>query len=141
MERLIFSDKFAASLIGAFFIPLFEFMFGTGEVVMYTLTALIFFIIMDWISGVRADKKDKTYASKSGIDGIFRTFFIILLPAGGHFLNMIFNASGILFGFLAFGVLYHIIQSMTANSIRAGWGAWVPDWILNKLTEWVCGRA
>ncbi|MFC9538674.1 hypothetical protein ACFTQ7_02175 [Lysinibacillus sp. NPDC056959] len=34
-------------------------------------------------------------------------------------------------------MLYHIIQSMTANAIRAGWGQWFPDWLLTKLTEWV----
>lgn len=26
---------------------------------------------------------------------------------------------------------------MTANAIRAGWGQWVPDWILVKITDWV----
>ncbi|WP_245796532.1 hypothetical protein [Domibacillus antri] len=43
---------------------------------------------------------------------------------------------GIVFGLLSFGTLYHIIQSMTANALRAGWGEWFPDWILNRLTEW-----
>ena len=66
---------------------------------------------MDWISGVRAAKKDETYASEYGIDGIFRTFFILLLP--------------------------HTIQSLTANAIRAGWGRWFPEWLLNKLADWV----
>ncbi len=92
---------------------------------------------MDWISGVRASKKDKTYASKYGIDGIFRTFFILLLPAGGHFLDMVLGINGIIFGALGTGVLYHIIQSMTANSIRAGWGEWIPEAIRTKIINWV----
>lgn len=127
----------AASLIGGFFAPIFDYMYGEGDSVKALMSALLFFVVMDWISGVRSAKKDKTYASKYGIDGVFRTFFILLLPAGGHFLDMVIGTPNIIFGVLGTGVLYHIIQSMTANALRAGWGDWVPDWILNKLTEWV----
>lgn len=138
MEKYLSSTgSFLAVLSGAILMPIFEFMYGIGEAVMYTMTALLFFLVMDWIAGIRASKKDGTYASKYGIDGVFRSFFILLLPAGGHLLDKILGAPGVLFGLLAFGVLYHIIQSMTANSIRAGWGAWVPAGILNKITDWV----
>ena len=125
------------SLSGAFFVPMFEFMYGEGEIVQGLMTALLFFVMMDWISGVRAAKKDNSYASKYGIDGIFRTFFVLLLPAGGHFLDNIFGTQGIAFGLLGAGVLYHVIQSMTANAIRAGWGDYFPEWLLTKMTEWV----
>jgi len=125
------------SAFGGMFVSIFEFLYGAGQVTLATMTALAFFIVMDWISGTRAAKKDKSYASKYGIDGIFRTFFILLLPAGGHLLDKVIGAPGVIFGVLSFGVLYHIIQSMTANAIRAGWGQWVPDWILTKLTDWV----
>ncbi|MEK3942247.1 hypothetical protein [Paenibacillus sp. FSL H3-0310] len=46
---------------------------------------------MDWLSGIRACKKDNTHASKYGIDGVSRTFFMLLLPADGYFLNMVFG--------------------------------------------------
>src|SRR5690625_551785 len=126
-----------AFIVGAFLVPIFEFLYGEGDVVLYLMTALLFFVVMDWISGVRSAKKDKTYASKYGIDGIFRTFFILLLPAGGHLLDKVLGVPGIIFGALAIGVLYHVLQSMTANAIRAGWGSHVPDWLLTKLTDWV----
>ncbi|HZH60695.1 MAG TPA: phage holin family protein [Metabacillus sp.] len=75
MEKWLAStDKTIAILWGAIFVPVFEFMYGGGDVVKYLMTALLFFIVMDWITGVRASKKDTTYASKYGIDGIFRTF-------------------------------------------------------------------
>ncbi|QJT71654.1 holin [Psychrobacillus phage Spoks] len=138
MEKYLTSTgNFLAVILGVILMPIFEFMYGTGEAVMYTMTALAFFLVMDWIAGIRAAKKDGTYASKYGIDGVFRSFFILLLPAGGHLLDKVLNAPGVLFGLLAFGVLYHIIQSMTANSIRAGWGEWVPEGVLNKITDWV----
>ncbi|HZH60694.1 MAG TPA: hypothetical protein VEY70_14195 [Metabacillus sp.] len=48
---------------------------------------------------------------------------------------MFFGTKGIIFGALGTGVLYHIIQSMTANAIRAGWGEFFPEWILTKITD------
>lgn len=138
MEKWLTStDKTLALLWGAIFVPVFEFMYGGGDVVKYLMIALVFFLLMDWITGIRASKKDTTYASKYGIDGIFRTFFILLLPAGGHFLDMFFGTKGLIFGVLGTGVLYHIIQSMTANAIRAGWGTWFPEWLLTAITNWV----
>lgn len=138
MERFLLSmDRFIAAASGAFLIPVFEFLYGEGEVVRFAMTALLFFVVMDWISGIRASKKDHSYASKYGIDGIFRTFFILLLPAGGHLLDMALGSPGVIFGLLSFGILYHVIQSMAANAIRAGWGEWVPEWVLSKLSGWV----
>jgi len=130
-------QRIYAAIIGALFTPLFEKLYGSGETVQALMLAIVFFIAMDWMSGTRASKKDKSYASKYGLDGVFRTFFILLLPAGGHLLDAALGLPGILFGLLSFGVLYHVIQSMTANSIRAGWGEWVPEWLLSEITEWV----
>lgn len=137
LDTLLKTGNIIAAIFGAFLVPLFDFLYGEGEVVKYLMTALLFFIVMDWISGIRAAKKDHSYGSKYGIDGVFRTFFILLLPAGGHLLDKVLGSPGIIFGVLGAGILYHVIQSMTANAIRAGWGDWVPDWILTRLTEWV----
>jgi phage-related holin len=123
--------------LGAVFMPVFEFMYGAGETVTAALVALTFFIVMDWLSGSRAAKKDYSYASKYGIDGVFRTFFMLLLPAGGHFLDVLFKMPGIFFGLLIAGLLYHIIQSMTANAVRAGWADWLPINLLNMIVKWV----
>lgn len=122
---------------GAGLVPVFDYLYGEGEAVAAIMVALLFFVIMDWISGVRAAKKDNTYASRYGLDGIIRTFFILLLPAGGHLLDVVLYLPGVIFGALALGTLYHVLQSMTANSIRAGWGDWLPLPVLNGLMEWV----
>lgn len=119
------------------FLPAFEFIYGAGEAVITSMIALTFFIIMDWISGTRASKKDNSYASQYGIDGVARTLFMLLLPAGGHLLDQLFSLPGILFGALTAGLLYHVINSMTANAIRAGWGNWLPITILEALLKWV----
>lgn len=123
--------------IGAVMLPVIEFLYGAGDAVVTAMIALLFFVGMDWISGSRASKKDNSYASKYGIDGIFRTFFMLLLPAGGHFLDLVFNLPGIIFGALVAGLLYHVINSMTANAIRAGWGEWLPLTVMEALLKWV----
>lgn len=122
---------------GAVLVPAFDFLYGKGDTVAAIMVTLLFFVIMDWISGVRAAKKDFTYASRYGLDGIIRTFFILLLPAGGHLLDVVMSLPGVFFGSLALGTLYHIVQSMTANSIRAGWGDFLPLPVLNAIIEWV----
>jgi len=123
--------------IGAIVLPTFEFLYGSGEAVIIALVALAFFIGLDWLSGTSAAKKDKSYGSSYGIDGIKRTFVMLLLPAGGHLLDLLFTLPGILFGMLIAGLLYHVINSMIANSIRAGWGDWLPLSALDTLLSWV----
>ncbi|WP_051421862.1 phage holin family protein [Cohnella panacarvi] len=130
-------EQTVASAIGAVALPIFEFLYGEGTAVMGAVIAVAFFIGMDWLSGSAASRKDKTYASHYGIDGVFRTFFMLLLPAGGHFLDNIMSSPGILFGILVAGLLHHTIKSMTANAIRAGWADWLPVGILEKVTVWV----
>ncbi|RKN75085.1 phage holin family protein [Paenibacillus ginsengarvi] len=131
------TGKVVSAVAGGILLPVFEFLYGAGIPVLYTMAALSFFIVMDWMSGSSAAKKDKTYASKYGIDGIFRTFFMVMLPAGGHMLDMVTGLPGIFFGIFAFGLLYHTLKSMTANAVRAGWAQWLPIALLEKVIEWV----
>lgn len=123
--------------VGAIALPVFEFLYGAGESVIAAIIALAFFILLDWMSGTSAARKDNSYGSKYGIDGVKRTFFVLLLPAGGHFLDQLFGLPGILFGLLTAGLLYHIIRSMTANAVRAGWGDWLPLNVLDGIIKWV----
>lgn len=130
-------EQITISAIGAFLLPVFEFFYGSGPAVISSVVAVAFFILMDWLSGSRASRKDSTYASHYGIDGLFRTFFMLLLPAGGHFLDNLLGSPGVIFGVFIFGLLYHTIKSMTANCIRAGWAEWLPISALEKVTDWV----
>lgn len=131
------NEKLFSAAAGGFLLPIFEFFYGAGPSVISFVVALGFFIAMDWISGSRASKKDNTYSSKYGIDGVFRSFFMVMLPAGGHLLDNIFNSPGVIFGVFTTGLLYHTIKSMTANAVRAGWGDWLPISAMQKITGWV----
>lgn len=130
-----------AAVTGGFLLPIFEFLYGKGGGSLVTpipvMAAVTFFIFMDWVSGSRAAHKDETYASRYGIDGIFRTFFMLLFPAGGHLLDQVFGLPSMIFGIFAIGLLWHTLKSMTANIIRAGWADWLPVRALEKVTEWV----
>lgn len=130
-------EKVFSYFVGAIAVPAFNFFYGGGPMASALMIALLFFIALDWITGIRAAKKDMSYASKYGIDAVFRTFFVLILPAGGHLLDKAFQLPDVLFGALCIGVLYHVLQSMTANAIRAGWGNWFPEWLLKIITEWV----
>lgn len=98
--------------------------------VMVLLALLIF---MDWLSGIRAAKIDNSYSSEYGIAGIWRTAFILFLPAIGHLLDRILNLEGVIFGLFAFGIIYHVLNSMTANSVRAGWEKWIDTKPSNRV--------
>lgn len=130
-------DKLVAGTMGGVLLPVFEFFYGPGTAVYSVMIALALIIVMDWISGSRAAKKDNTYGSRYGIDGIFRTLFMVCLPAVGHLLDIVFSLPGILFGIFAVGLIYHTLNSMTANAIRAGWGDWLPIDALDLVTQWV----
>src|SRR5690625_7667970 len=100
LDTMMKTGNILAGIAGALLVPTFEYLYGEGEVVKYLMTALVFFIAMDWISGVRAAKKDKTYASKYSIDGKFRTFFILILSAGSYLLDNVIGSPGLNFRIL-----------------------------------------
>lgn len=131
------TGKVVSAVAGGIMLPVFEFLYGEGTAVVSIMGALAFFILLDWMSGSSAARKDASYSSKYGIDGVIRTFFMVLLPAGGHLLDKAVGLPGILFGIFAVGLIYHTLRSMTANAVRAGWAEWLPISILEKVIEWV----
>jgi len=123
--------------IGGVVLPVIEVLYGKGDVVFYAVMLLFLFITFDWLSGTSASKKDDSYGSSYGIDGMKRTLIMLFFPVGGHLIDLIFNLPGIGFGIFAGGLFYHLSQSLTANIIRAGWADWFPVWLLEWLTKMV----
>jgi phage-related holin len=119
--------------IGAFIVPVFQFFYGEEPIKYPILALMVLLIALDWISGSRASKKDGSYASEYGIDGVFRTAFIIGLPAAGNLFDYIFHLPGVFFGLFSFGIVKHTLNSMTANVVRAGWDRWVPNWAIKSV--------
>jgi len=92
-------------------------------------------IVMDWISGTVAAKKDKSYGSQYGIEGIFRTVFLLLFPAVANQLDKALGTQSFLFFTVIGGLIYHTWQSIMANTARAGWEKWIPQRLLESVAS------
>lgn len=120
---------------------LLNFLYGVGNLIWMLI--LVIAIAIDWISGIRASKKDGSYASAYGIDGVYRTSVMLLLPFLGNKIDEAFASQmtingvqvGFFFSLLAGGLLYHTLNSATANFERAGWGRWIPNKILESVAS------
>lgn len=124
-----------AGVIGAFFMSIFTFMYGDSQLAIAGMTIYMFLIVTDWISGYRASKLDGSYSSEYGIQGAYRTVYLLLIPALAHLVDEIMNTPNIVFGFILIAFGQHIWNSMTANVYRAGWGKWVPISVLERVSE------
>lgn len=129
----------AFASIGLLIGPFIEYLYGDGRGTFIAALSLI--ILIDWISGIAASHKDGTYTSEYGIEGIFRTIVILLLPALGNLLDTIFNTPGFLFYSITFGLIYHIMQSLTANFVRAKWDRWIPARMIEHVASEVKAKS
>ncbi|CAM4109495.1 Phage holin family protein [Mesobacillus thioparans] len=91
-------------------------------------------IVFDWAGAISASKKDGTYASQYGIQGVLRTGVMLLLPAWGTMLDKAMGTSFFFF-LLTGGLLFHTLISMSANFKRAGWDKWIPTWALDWIAS------
>ncbi|CDQ41784.1 phage holin family protein [Virgibacillus salexigens] len=119
--------------LGLMLSPFINYFYGDGRG--HVIAGLCIIILMDWIAGIVASIKDGTYTSEYGIEGIFRTIVILLIPAASNFLDTMFNTPGFLFYGVSFGLMYHVLQSFTANSVRAKWDRWIPNWVIDFVAS------
>lgn len=108
-----------AATTGVFLTPIFQYLYGTGR--FDILIVLFFMIVLDWITGISASKKDFSYSSDYGLSRIPRTLFLFALPALANLLDRVMGTPGFLFYGVTFGLIYHTWTSLTANAHRAGW--------------------
>jgi toxin secretion/phage lysis holin len=118
-----------AATIGAFLTPIFHYFYGSNR--LDILVVLFLMICLDWITGVGASQKDKTYSSEYGLSRIPRTLFLLALPAVANLLDKVMGTPGFLFYGVTFGLIYHTWNSLTANAYRAGWP--IPKSIVNLV--------
>lgn len=106
-----------------------------GDLVLWFALALILAIGFDWLGGIAASKKDGSYASAYGIIGVMRTTVMLLLPALGSVLDIIFGTPNVCFYVLWGGIMLHTMISMNANFKRVGWNIWIPSWAIDLVTS------
>jgi toxin secretion/phage lysis holin len=126
-----------AATAGAILAPAFQYFYGKDR--QDILIVFLFLIALDWITGISASKRDKSYSSEYGISRIPRTLFLIALPAVGNMLDRVMGTPGFLFYGVTFGLIYHTWTSLTANAHRAGWP--VPKSIVNLVGSEIKAKA
>ncbi|MGG1637237.1 phage holin family protein [Paenibacillus sp. NRS-1760] len=121
-----------AAIIGAAIAPWVSLIYGNGRLIPIVL--LIVVIALDWITGISAALKDKTFSSEYGLrQGVPRTLFLFALPALANLLDAMLGVPGLLFYAITLGIIYHTWQSLTANAYRAGWGKWIPQSVMSHI--------
>lgn len=121
-----------AAGIGAVLAPWVSLVYGDGRVI--PVAILLFVIVLDWITGITAARKDKTYSSQYGIRiGLPRTLFLLAIPAFANLLDALLSMPGLFFYAITLGIVYHTWQSLTANAYRAGWGQWIPKGVMSHI--------
>jgi len=134
-QNLATSQNAAAAAISGVFAYWVEVFYGAGSFKKVGIAILLMLIFMDWVSGIAAAKKDKTYNSQYGINiGTLRTLFVLCLPALGNMLDSWMETQGVIFLAITGGLIYHYWQSATANAYRAGWEKWIPKKVI-KFVE------
>lgn len=106
-----------------------------GEMYIWFVSALLLGITLDWIGGTSASKKDASYGSAYGIQGIMRVAVMLALPAFGAVLDHILKTPNLVFFMFWGGLMFHTLVSMSANFKRAGWNVWIPTWAIDFVAS------
>lgn len=112
-------------------------LYGEGEIVKAGITVILLQIVIDWIVGTSAAKKDNIDTSQYGIEGIKRSIVILMIPAIAHFLDTFLYTHGLAVYFAMAALMRSITKSIIANLYRTGWTAWIPISLLDALVNWV----
>lgn len=132
-------DNTIVAAAGATIGPILDLLYGSGRI--SVIMALYAVIVLDWITGIAAAHKDKTYSTEYGIRGILRTLFILAFPSLANLLDTAMGTPGFLFYAVTFGLIYHTYISLTANAARAGWDKWIPQSVLRFVGSEIKAKA
>ena len=139
LETITRPDNAAVAFFGAYVGPAFDLLYGPGRI--SVILALYVVILLDWVTGIAAARRDESYHSDYGISGVFRTIFILAFPALANVLDHAMGTPGLLFYAVTFGLIYHTYVSLTANAARAGWSKYIPQAVLRFVTSEIKAKA
>ena len=131
--NLLVANPIAGGL-GATALGIINFMYGSG----ITLTAICIFagmVVLDWISGRAASKRDGSLASEYGINGAYRIAFTMGILFLAYRVDVALNLPYITFGYFIVNFGEPMWRSLTANVHRAGWNVWIPESVLNRVAD------
>lgn len=115
-------------------------LYGNHDWVQPMFYSLVMLIVLDWLAGSHASRKDKSYNSSTALNALFRTSGLLLLLAFAHRVDIVFDSEPFIFAFVWGSILYPTFQSVMANFVRVGWNSHVQiEWI-NRLLGYIAQR-
>lgn len=127
------------SFISALGLLVFEYAFDANSVIATTYAVFLILIVLDWLSGTSAAKKDGIDVSKYSIDGIKSTAVILSLPILARLLDVVMGTDVIIMGVVTAMLARGIARSVIANVKRAEWQIYIPqawlDWVSDELAH------
>lgn len=114
---------------------IFQYGFGSSEVVLITFILFVMLLVMDWLSGTSAAKKDGIDASRYGIEGAKSLVIVLTLPVVARLIDIMIGTEVILTGFVVGILARSVARSVIANVKRAGWNIHIPDTVLKWVED------
>lgn len=98
------------------------------------VTALIGFVIADYITGVAAAWHTENFSSRIGFKGLFKKLAIFGAITFAHWLDVAMGMS-VLRGMALFGFAVVEATSLIENIDRMGYGQYIPEFLRAKLVQ------
>lgn len=99
------------------------------------VSALLVFIVMDYVTGLIAAWKTATLNSKKGFDGIKRKLVMLLVVIMAHWIDVSLFGASTCRSMVIFAYLGNEGLSIIENLDRMGYGQFIPSFIRNKLVQ------
>lgn len=99
------------------------------------VTALLVFIVMDYVTGLIAAWKTASLNSKKGFDGIKRKLVMLLVVIMAHWIDVSLFGSSTCRSMVIFAYLGNEGLSIIENLDRMGYGQFIPVFVREKLVQ------
>ena len=99
------------------------------------VTALLVFVVIDYVTGLIAAWKTATLDSKKGFEGIKRKFVMLLVVIMAHWIDACIFGISTFRTMVVFAYLGNEGLSIIENLDRMGYGEYIPVFIRDKLAQ------
>ena len=99
------------------------------------ITALLVFVVIDYVTGLIAAWKTATLDSKKGFEGIKRKVVMLVIVIMAHWIDVGILGIGTCRAMVIFAYLGNEGLSIIENLDRMGYGEYIPAFIREKLTQ------
>ena len=99
------------------------------------ITALLIFVIIDYVTGMVAAWKTATLDSKKGFEGIKRKVVMLLIVIMAHWIDVSIFGISTCRSMVIFAYLGNEGLSIVENLDRMGYGEYIPAFIREKLVQ------